>query len=100
MGEEPEKTGGKGDAYPVGTSKGQGFGIHGQVSRTRRKAQGKEVWSAKCGVGSLNWNFSFLNFDGLVKSQISHRALREHRDNILKLLYLSLRALVRQAKPG
>jgi hypothetical protein len=27
----------------------------------RGEAQGKEVWSAKYGVGSLNWNLSFLN---------------------------------------
>ena len=34
-----------------------------------------------------------FKFDGLVKSRISHRALREHRDKLLTLLYLSLRAL-------
>jgi len=41
-----------------------------------------------------------LNFDGLVKSDISHKALREHGANLFKILKISLRALVRQAKPG
>ena len=36
--------------------------------------------------------YGTIYIDGLVKSRISHRALREHRDKLLTLLYISLRA--------
>jgi len=44
-------------------------------------------------VNAFGTALVFANFDGLVKSDISHKALREHGANLFKILKISLRAL-------